>query len=76
MYRWPSAIEPVSYTHLSKGGNRLIFKGGGNRQISPPFLKGERGDFKILKNPVSYTHLDVYKRQGKDSAELSAGQQH
>ena len=26
----------------------------------------EKGTFQIYKKPVSYTHLDVYKRQGRE----------
>ena len=48
----------VSYTHLQTGVKvDLQFKGRtGNREALQPALDGG--------TPVSYTHLDVYKRQG------------
>ena len=38
--------------------------GSGRRVVIARFLKTDNsGEVEVLKKPVSYTHLDVYKRQ-------------
>ena len=52
-------VDPIqggAGTSLNMNANEVI----ANRAIE--ILGGEKGDYSIV-NPVSYTHLDVYKRQ-------------
>ena len=39
-----------------------------------PIITGQDCDIANVKNPVSYTHLDVYKRQGYGNAPYQSGQ--
>ena len=55
--------EPVSYTHLVTIMNKVILMG---RLTKNPEIKyaGKDNDMAVARyTPVSYTHLDVYKRQ-------------
>ena len=73
-------LEPVSYTHLILQGSRprVVVKGHvalGVHQGPPP-AQGEGGEQRGVVlgglqggGPVSYTHLDVYKRQAPYSAQ-------
>ena len=36
---------------------------------SVKYIIKKRGIFPVCTSPVSYTHLDVYKRQGKENAQ-------
>ena len=45
---------PVSYTHLAEMLYRMYNKWASNHGMT----------VEVLDYPVSYTHLDVYKRQG------------
>ena len=59
--------EPVSYTHLSYvtnsgEGEGLLFYGN----VILPFVDRFPKDIELYRiMTVSYTHLDVYKRQGQ-----------
>ena len=58
---------PVSYTHLQK---RIEFWGEGiifwdYKRLELQVVRGQPG----TNAPVSYTHLDVYKRQSIDDAD-------
>ena len=67
----PYALEQVLSTLQEHGGRRLwcVFGGGGDRDPGKRPLMGavaERLAKQVIvtdDNPVSYTHLDVYKRQ-------------
>ena len=66
---------PVSYTHLDVYKRQLVLFGTGDTAIVLPFaafhllvIELDSIDAHILlrhRNPVSYTHLDVYKRQNQ-----------
>ena len=60
---------PVSYTHLMvrlKSGDMITIGGLIDKEESRTFRKVPiLGDIPI---PVSYTHLDVYKRQEQEEA--------
>ena len=56
------SLETVSYTHLSGAGEQevdadMAFEDGED------FTAGEDDDNEPISTTVSYTHLDVYKRQ-------------
>ena len=52
---------PVSYTHLWKSGHAGVYIGGG---YAIEAMGTSKGVVKTkVSDPVSYTHLDVYKRQ-------------
>ena len=65
---------PVSYTHLDVYKRQLYDSGASSEELDQ-FCRGtvaaardgiiERGAFSagMISGPVSYTHLDVYKRQ-------------
>ena len=64
---------PVSYTHLvceavERLGREQIERRGG--ADCGRFLKGIERNHKHGVDPVSYTHLDVYKRQATRSKEV------
>ena len=66
--------QAVSYTHLDVYKRQI----GGSETLPPPLTREEELAYMrkmaaddptaratlIERNPVSYTHLDVYKRQG------------
>ena len=69
-----SCITPVSYTHLKKyyfnsegavETNGWILDENGNWYYAKTSGEIVTGDLLINGTPVSYTHLDVYKRQAK-----------
>ena len=60
-----NSLVPVSYTHLKC---KLIFitldeKSGAEKKTSTQVLVQAADLRDAVKKPVSYTHLDVYKRQ-------------
>ena len=64
-----ASVAPVSYTHLSFEGSKLQFS---LEPLSQPaaLLSGETVLWYNAQS-VSYTHLDVYKRQGQHLAGLA-----
>ena len=61
---------PVSYTHLKEGKNREIRQMCEAVGLEVIRLKRNAEGVVKLGMPVSYTHLDVYKRQGMISPRL------
>ena len=59
---YKSTLNPVSYTHLIQEDERFIAMRVASQQCdADEALQNMIGEF----NPVSYTHLDVYKRQAQ-----------
>ena len=63
-----ASITPVSYTHLSLTIERLGLEKERSERGSHLHLQVRsedrvHGNIPRMFNPVSYTHLDVYKRQ-------------
>jgi len=67
------ALPEVSLRHLLESG---VHFGHHTRRWNPrmaPYLFGVRNQVHIIDlQPVSYTHLDVYKRQEQERAEYAA----
>jgi len=66
-------LTPAAYEHVNRLNKRLL--DGYNKEISKTGLKayvvgaGSNGSLMFFPKPVSYTHLDVYKRQQQDRLE-------
>ena len=73
-----SNFTAVSYTHLDVykrqeqrgdvSAAEQHFRAALNLGRRSVYLLGAYADFLLDQNPVSYTHLDVYKRQGVSTA--------
>ena len=77
-------IKPVSYTHLDvykRQTQQWIMENYPDSYAAQTYIaaaeellngtdaqSGENGYYTYIYNPVSYTHLDVYKRQAWSSA--------
>ena len=59
----PMNAMAVSYTHLEK--KCIMFSTHGQRDVK--FMCREHDTFFLVVDTVSYTHLDVYKRQPHSS---------
>ena len=60
------AAAPLTMTQLAKAADLQIVSGGAFKQVLTPLAaqyEKESGD-----KPVSYTHLDVYKRQSSSTS--------
>ena len=65
-----NGVDPVSYTHLINKGDTIDLKYSLHMALEAGNeLQSITADMPIYINlkPVSYTHLDVYKRQGDNN---------